>query len=111
MVAELPEDPDAPLRAWVALGSPCASVFVPVFPPVAVPAEMSRADSWARFAALRNRVEGDADALADVRAVLSPIEAGLWEDADAVAAERRRHTAFAASTWERVDAGLAKLGV
>jgi len=33
MVAELPTDPDAILRAWVAIGSPCASVYVPVFPP------------------------------------------------------------------------------
>ncbi len=32
MVAELPTDPEAPLRAWVALGSPCVSVYVPVLP-------------------------------------------------------------------------------
>ena len=42
MVAELPADPDAPIRAWVALGSPCASVYVPVFPPLGVPAELAR---------------------------------------------------------------------
>ncbi len=40
MVAELPADPDATMRAWVALGSPCASVYVPVFPPLGVPAEL-----------------------------------------------------------------------
>ena len=32
MVAELPADADAPLRAWFALGSPCVSVFVPTTP-------------------------------------------------------------------------------
>ena len=64
MVAELPRDPDAPMRAWVALGSPCVSVYVPVFPPRASPAELAAPATWARFAALRDRVEADPDALA-----------------------------------------------
>jgi secernin len=29
LVADLPADPDEPLRAWAALGSPCASVYLP----------------------------------------------------------------------------------
>ncbi len=36
MIAELRAD-DAPLRAWVALGSPCASVYVPMFAPAVAP--------------------------------------------------------------------------
>ena len=33
MVAELDRDPDVPTRVWAAIGSPCASVYVPfVFP-------------------------------------------------------------------------------
>ncbi len=52
MVAELPADPDTTTRAWIALGSPCASVYVPVFPPQRVPAELGRPETWRRFAAL-----------------------------------------------------------
>jgi secernin len=111
LVAELPEDPDAPLRAWVGLGSPCASVYLPVFPPDVAPPELADPATWARFAALRDRVEANGADLVDVRAVLAPIEAELWEEADSVATERGRHATFASSAWSRVDNGLTKLGV
>jgi dipeptidase len=99
MVAELPVDPGAPLRAWIALGSPCVSVYVPAFPPAAVTAELSDPGSWARFAALRDRVERDGSELEGIRAVLAPIEAELWEEADdsctdparRATSRRRRH--------------------
>jgi dipeptidase len=111
MVCELPAEGGAPLRAWIALGSPCVSVYVPAFPPAAVTPELSDPASWARFAALRDRVERDADELAAIRAVLAPIEGDLWADADESCADPARQTRFAAGAWRRVDAGLAELGV
>ena len=111
IVAELPADPSAPQRAWVALGSPCASVYVPVFLPTHVPAELGDPDTWARFAQLRDRVERDGHELCEIRAVLAPMEAELWEDADDCCAEPARRARFAADAWRRVDAGLAKLEV
>jgi secernin len=88
MVALLPVDPEAPARAWVALGSPCASVFVPVFPPAGVAPELGRAELYAAFDRLRTAVEGPAgvEALTAVRSELGPLERDLWEEADACAA-------------------------
>jgi secernin len=111
MVAELPADGDSPARAWVALGSPCASVYIPVFPPACVPPELGKADSWARFARLRDRVEWEADELTEIRAVLAPIEAELWAEADDHCTEPDRQAGFTATAWSLVDAGLCKLGV
>jgi secernin len=112
MVALLPSDPDAPPRAWVALGSPCVSVYVPVFPPEGVPAALGDPATWWRLASLRDRVEGDAEALAAVRAALDPVEVGLWSAADELVAEggaddpvRRRR--FAEVAWAEADAALA----
>ncbi|MCZ7525702.1 MAG: hypothetical protein M5U14_04520 [Acidimicrobiia bacterium] len=111
MVAELPEDPGAPLRAWVALGSPCTSVFVPVFPPEHVPAALAEPATWHRFATLRDRVEAEPGALTGVRAVLGPVETDLWEEADAAAADASDREAFAARAWDAVDTALRRLGV
>lgn len=113
IVAELPHEDDAPTRAWVALGSPCASVYVPVFPTACVPAELARVETWTRFAALRARVEDDPGALAHVRARLAPVEAELWDAADAAVATATdaamRRTVEGA--WPLVDAALVSLGV
>lgn len=113
MVADLPRDPNAPMRAWVALGSPCASVYVPVFPPAGVPRELGDPATWKRFAALRSRVEGHegAQRLAEIRSVLAPLERDLWEEADARAGDPVQRNQFVATAWPRVDAALAKLGV
>ncbi len=113
MVAELPRDEDEPVRAWVALGSPCVSVYVPVFPTATVPAELARTETWSRFAALRTRVEHDSDALAEVRARFAPVEAELWDAADdAVAtgteAALRR---VVDGAWPLVDDALRALRV
>jgi hypothetical protein len=113
IVAELPADEDRSARAWVALGSPCASVYVPVFPPARVPPELGEAGSWARFARLRDRIDGDGDGneLTEIRAVLAPIEAELWAEADDHCADPDRQARFASTAWAAVDAGLRKLGV
>jgi len=131
LIAELPASPDEPLRAWVAPGAPCVSVFVPVFPPDPTPPELAREATWRRFAALRAQVEGpvstfddpipwDGEAstarLAEVRAALAPIEAELWDEADdlvisSAADDPARRAAFVASAGPRVDAALSHLGV
>ncbi len=87
MVAELPRDPDRPVRAWAAVGNPCVSVFVPVRVPDAVPAALAGAALWAGLAELRAWVEADPDALAVVRGVLDPLEDALWERAAGPAVE------------------------
>src|SRR5439155_1485590 len=53
IVTELPGDRSAPLRAWIALGSPCVSVYIPAFPPADVAPELVDPASWARVAHLR----------------------------------------------------------
>jgi hypothetical protein len=102
IVAELPASTAAPVRAWVALGSPCASVFVPLDPfgpdgPSGV-AMLAEPTTWRRFAALRDRAESADDALVGIRAVLAPLERDLWNAAPGDA-------------WPRVDAALTSLGV
>jgi secernin len=111
IVAELPGDSSAPLRAWIALGSPCVSVYVPAFPPAGVAPELADPASWARFAELRDRVERDGDELGEIRAVLAPIETELWEEADDSATDPDRRARFTGGAWRRVENGLTKLGV
>jgi hypothetical protein len=103
---------DAPPRAWACLGSPCASVYMPFFPPD-VPVVLRDPAQWHRFSHLRERVETDPDGLATVRSVLAPIERDLWEAADvAFAADTQdARTAFTADATQRVASGLDALGV
>jgi secernin len=89
--------PTGEAAVWVALGCPCVSVFVPLVDVHTVPPLLGDAATWARFARLRDRVDAEPDALADVRAVLGPVEARLW-------AEPTVHL-------EALDAALALLGV
>ncbi len=109
MIADLPADPEAPLRAWVTPGSPCVGIYVPVFPPDAVPAALADPVTWHAFAALRDRVEADSSALAPIRAAFAPLEAELWSEADDVAPHPDRHTAFVESAWRRVSEALSSL--
>jgi hypothetical protein len=83
-----------------------------VFPPDNVPAELADTATWTRFATLRARVERDPDALAEVRAVLGPVEAELWDTADAAMAsgEAARRAGAVHRAWPLVDAALVKLG-
>jgi hypothetical protein len=109
MIAELPADAGAPLRAWVAPGSPCVSVYVPVFPPEQVPAALGEAATWRRFAALRDRVERVPDALAEIRAVFGPLETELWDEADDVSETAAGRAAFVERAWQRVDEALSRV--
>jgi hypothetical protein len=59
-------------------------VFVPVFPPDAVPAALAEPGVWHRFERLRNRVEANGDDLPAIREVFGRLEAELWVEADAV---------------------------
>lgn len=109
LIAALPAQRGTPLRAWVALGSPCASVYLPVFPPHAVARGLADPVAWARFAALRDRVEGDERALAEVRAVFAPLEAALWSEAEEVTHRPSAQTAWVEDAWARVLTALQHL--
>jgi hypothetical protein len=115
MVAELPEDRAEPARAWVALGNPCASVFVPVLAPsrstgpAPVPGALAQEEPARRFGALGRAAETDAGVLEAVRAVLGPVEAELWDEADALDADAARWQAFALDAGRRVTGALDTL--
>jgi secernin len=93
MIAVLPTEPGlgSPLRAYVALGSPCVSVYLPSFPaqvggpPPFVPFELSHESLWRAADALRSKVEVEPESIGAIRDVLDPVEAELWQEADSVA--------------------------
>jgi hypothetical protein len=80
----------APVRAFMALGSPCVSIYVPAFPrtvagpPPFVPRQLSNEALWWAADALRLQVEADPSSLAAIRDVLGPVEDELWEEAEAI---------------------------
>ena len=130
MVADLSDSDGSPLRVWASLGTPCTGVFLPVAvvvdgtgeeraagPRAVVPGVLGDAEAWRAFAALGRRVEvrGDrgAEALADARAVLAPVEAAAWDEADALWAAGAPPAGWrvAADRWDgAVRAALAALG-
>jgi secernin len=110
LVAELPADPGTPLRVWAALGSPCASIYVPLFPPVSPPM-LADPQTWGRFARLRDRVESDPAALAEIRGELAPVETQLWVDADAAGRDEERQQVVVDASSAAVDAALDRLSV
>ncbi len=87
------------LRAWFALGSPCASLYVPALVPTHVPGVLADPELWRRFASLRDVVEADPGALRPVRAELGMLEEELWSEADALDDDDT-------SGWERFDAAM-----
>lgn len=109
MIAELPPDlaDGAPLRVYVAAGSPCASIFVPAFPRTAagpapfVPFELSGEDLWHAADALRQLVEADPSALPALRETLKPVEDELWAEADDVLEDPARWAAVGGSWGSR----------
>ncbi len=106
MIAELPDavDDGAPLRVYVAAGSPCVSVYIPAFPrstngpPPFVPMELSSEELWRAADTLRRRVESDPDALVSARAVLQPVEDEIWFESDEVL-EHPERWASVAGSW------------
>jgi hypothetical protein len=117
IVAELPVDREQPVRVWVALGNPCASIFVPGFLPEAIPSALAEVTTAARFAALSRSVEGENGLarLEQIRSVLNPLESELWRGADDLAArgdaaDGGRGHWFVDAAWSRVDDALASLG-
>jgi hypothetical protein len=112
MVVDLEPVSEGVVRAYVAIGSPCSSPYVPVFFPGGVPPELSDEAVWRRLALLRERVESDPRALAAVRAVFDPLEADLWAEADEVAASCRAAGggapgAYCAAAGQRFISALA----
>ena len=124
MISWLPADPDRVVRGWVASGSPCVSVFVPTFGTDGVAPELAAPATWERFRQLRDRVEagrtdgpdGGAAALREVRSVLGPVEAALWDEADELDADEGdrapdRLALWARRAWPSIEAALTVLGV
>jgi secernin len=120
MIASLPRSAEEPLRGWFAPGNPCVTVFVPTFGLDGLAPELAEAATWHRFEALRDQVEQarmadpggrGAECLREVRSVLAPVEAELWDEADSLV-ERAPHeqVAWAHGLWPRVDAALHLLG-
>jgi hypothetical protein len=109
LIAVLPTDlaEGAPLRVYVALGSPCVSVYVPAFvrtaagPPPFVPFELSNEAMWRAADELRTRVEADPESIGPIRAVLDPVEGELWAEADEVAGHPHRWAEVAGSWGSR----------
>lgn len=118
LVADLPEDPDAPLRAWASLGTPCTGAFVPVAllgpagsAEAVVAGALSDPEVWDLARRLSRAVEAlDPDgggrpgleALTEVRAALGFFEAQAWAEADdlwSTGADLRRWRS-AASHWD-----------
>ena len=109
MIAELPTElaDGAPVRVFVAAGSPCASIYVPAFPrtaagpPPFVPRELSGEDLWHAAAALGRLVEDDPEALPALRETLEPVEDELWAEADDVLEDPSRWTEVGESWGSR----------
>jgi dipeptidase len=105
-IAVLPADlaDGAPLRTYVALGSPCASIYVPAFPKTVagrtpfVPFEISAEAMWRAADAVRQRVDADPESIGAIRSVLGPVEAELWAEADEVV-DRPQDWSRVATSW------------
>jgi secernin len=116
LIAVLPTDigEGAPVRTYVALGSPCASIFIPAFPrtahgpPPFIPFELSSEALWRAADAVRRRVDAEPNAIAAVRARLAPVEDALWAEADEVG-ERPDRRSEIGRDWGRraLDALIA----
>jgi dipeptidase len=100
------------VRAFVALGSPCSSVYVPAFPstfggpPGVVPRQLWSEEMWRAADAVRVHVQSDPDAIHAVRAVLDPIEDELWAEADEILEEPGRWAEVGADWGRRALDGL-----
>jgi secernin len=120
MVADLPADPDAPLRVWASLGTPCTGAFLPVAVlgggRAVVPEVLGDPSAWAASSSLSRAVEADGGegdaALTEVRRRLAPIESAAWAQADELWADEADEARWrdAAAEWDReVRSALAAL--
>lgn len=111
MIAELLPDPHAPQRAWVALGSPCTSIYVPVFPPSGTLAQLGEDATWERFRVLRDRAQEEPEGLAKIRAVLGPVEDALWQEAEAAfrTGLQGKIDGYLSHAWGPIDGALTQL--
>ncbi|HTT87565.1 MAG TPA: hypothetical protein VMF60_09375, partial [Acidimicrobiales bacterium] len=114
MVVELPADARVRGRVWVALGNPCASVFVPALAPTQthaalVPDALADEALARRFAAVSRVAETDASALDSVRAVLGPVEEALWDEAESLGSDPALWKVFAAGVGARLAGSLDAL--
>ncbi|MHB8221156.1 MAG: C69 family dipeptidase [Acidimicrobiales bacterium] len=103
MVAVLADDPDRPRQAWVAPGSPCVSVYVPVFLAggeghAGVAPALHDQALWHRFEKLRQLVELDPERIFDIRQKLDPVEEELWAEAASIVDRPGRWTS-ASRDW------------
>ncbi len=114
LVCWLPSDPRDVLRAWVAPGSPCVSVYIPVFPPhlgrgAVVPSELFDQALWSDVDRLRHRAEQDPDELSRVRLVLDPLEAAFWSEADEVVGQPSTWPEMTSNWGRRFGAAITAL--
>ena len=114
LIAVLPTDlaEGAPLRAYVALGSPCVSIYVPAFlrtaagPPPFVPFELSNEVDVAGGRRPAATGRGRPGAIGAIREVLDPVEDELWSEADEIVETPDRWADVAASWGGRALAAL-----
>ncbi|HLH27993.1 MAG TPA: hypothetical protein VKW77_03705 [Acidimicrobiales bacterium] len=109
MVAALPRPGTGPLRAWLAVGSPCVSVYVPVLGPPHAGQVGADARLFRDAAELRSRVESDGSELDRIRATLDPLEGELWDEADAAVERPDRWDRLHAEAWRRVGEAARRL--
>ncbi len=109
MIAALPRPGTGPLRSWLAVGSPCVSVYVPVLGLPELGSAFADAGLWRAGAALRRRAEADGAQLAAIRRVLDPVEDALWEEADDLLDRPDRWARFHDDAWCRTRAAMAAL--
>ncbi len=121
MVVELAGDPSKPLLAWMALGSPCVSTYLPAFVDIPLPADLTDAGpsgAWHRFKALLTEVERgfvrrgryvreswsafEAETIADAAAVLGRLPASPSE-------RREAQRSLVERSWQRASSALATL--
>ena len=106
MVADLPVDPEAQVRVWAALGSPCVSVFVPCIAPDVAPSAMARPETWERFARVSRAAEVDPTMWVTINGRMRALEATLWEEAVALDDDSAAWGRFVDDAWAQVDSAL-----
>ena len=114
MVVELPAHAGNRGRMWVALGNPCASVFVPALGPTPthaalVPGALGDEGLARRLAAVSRSAEADVSVLRTVRAVFGPLEEALWEEAEALGSDPSLWKVFGAGVGGRLSAAIDAL--